>query len=208
MVANLFSFTCLACFLLLLSIHFQTTTAQFGVSKGTTEEDILDDTGIDDYDTDDFMSNVSDLELAEAFQMLAEMSPDEMQETMEELKSLMGDDPEAIAEIEAVMNELSQMSPEELAMTMEELMEEEADAYSIQETMDMLANADDDMWEEIIETKDILLEHIFTAGGFTEEEYQTFKESPEDWEKELRGIWDELRQEAQDEHASEGKDEL
>lgn len=202
MITNIFSLTFLGCLLILITINFPTTTAQFGVPK------VTDELGLGDGEVADMLGNVSDQELAEAFQMFASMSPDEMQETMEELKSLMGDDPEAMAEIEAVMNELAQMSPEELSMTLEDLMQEEDAAFSIAETMDLLANADDSMWEDIIAQKDVLLDSIFAAGGFTEEEYQAYQEVPEAWENELRDIWEELRQDAQSETGSDGNDEL
>ena len=91
---------------------------------------------------------------------------------------------------------------------MEELMQEEDAAYDIAETMEMLANADESMWEDIIAQKDALLETIIEAGGFTEEEIQTYREDPQAWENELRNIWNELKQEALSESELDGKDEL
>ena len=56
--------------------------------------------------------SLDDPELLMAIEMFSKMSPDEMEDTMLELKSMFGDDPETLVAIDEVLKEIIQSETE------------------------------------------------------------------------------------------------
>lgn len=144
-----------------------------------------------------------DAELQAAIDMFANMSPQEMQDTIQELKLEFKDDPSMIKELDEILEELSQLDAEDFQENLESIMEEEAVAQAMAETLDMLRNADEGAWEKIMANKDLILDSVIESGVMSEEEIELFQNDPTAWEEELKHIWAELKQQA-----SNSKDEL
>lgn len=148
----------------------------------------------------------TDPELLEAIQMFSEMS-------LDEIKEIFGDDPEALKEIEKVMEEISKLDPSEIEESMKALMEEELIASAMTDTLEMLAAADADAatdtdeqdWDKILENKDVILEAVIASGSMSEEDIALFLKDGDAWEEELSGIWNELKEVVQPDIAGHGE---
>jgi len=157
----------------------------------------------------DEMIDFTDPELLEAIQMFSEMS-------LDEIKEIFGDDPEALKEIEEVMEEISKLDPSEIEESMKALMEEELIASAMTDTLEMLAAADADAatdtdeqdWDKILENKDVILEAVIASGSMSEEDIALFLKDGDAWEEELSGIWNELKEVVQPDIAGHGHGEL
>jgi len=172
----------------------QLVQGQFGMNKQVPNNPLNDAPVL--YDDDVDMGLLDDPELAEAMQMFADMSPEEMAGVVEELKEMFKDDPETLKDLEEVMQELSNLSSDDMEERLQEIMQEEAVAYAMTETLEMLQAADEEDLEKIISQKDIVLESVIQTGAISEEEIEFFKSNPDEWEKELRHIWGELNNQA------------
>mmetsp|Transcript_23849 Transcript_23849/g.27609 ORF Transcript_23849/g.27609 Transcript_23849/m.27609 type:complete len:197 (-) Transcript_23849:37-627(-) len=172
----------------------QLVQGQFGMNKQVPNNPLNDAPVL--YDDDVDMGLLDDPELAEAMQMFADMSPEEMAGGVEELKEMFKDDPETLKDLEEVMQELSNLSSDDMEERLQEIMQEEAVAYAMTETLEMLQAADEEDLEKIISQKDIVLESVIQTGAISEEEIEFFKSNPDEWEKELRHIWGELNNQA------------
>ena len=200
-------------------LAFTSIQAQFGISKNTNAEANDADADADDAANANANANAAneldinidaiamdDPELAEAIQMFAGMSPEEMMQTMEELKEILGNnDPAALQEIEEVMLEIAKLdlSTEGDYNALQDLMGEDRAAMAMSDTLDMLRNADEGDWNKILENKEQILEVVIQSGVMDEEEVEMFRNDPDAWEEELRFIWEELKAQA-DEDANNG----
>jgi len=144
----------------------------------------------------------TDPELLEAIQMFSEMS-------LDEIKEIFGDDPEALKEIEKVMEEISKLDPSEIEESMKALMEEELIASAMTDTLEMLAAADsatdEQDWEKILENKDVILEAVIASGSMSEEDIALYLKDGGAWEEELSGIWNELKEVVQPDIGGHGE---
>jgi len=161
---------------------------------------------------DDEMIDIdfTDPELLEAIQMFSEMS-------LDEIKEIFGDDPEALKEIEKVMEEISKLDPSEIEESMKALMEEELIASAMTDTLEMLAgtaadadadtatDTDEQDWDKILENKDVILEAVIASGSMSEEDIALFLKDGDAWEEELSGIWNELKEVVQPDIAGHGE---
>jgi len=167
---------------------------------------------------DDEMIDIdfTDPELLEAIQMFSEMS-------LDEIKEIFGDDPEALKEIEEVMEEISKLDPSEIEESMKALMEEELIASAMTDTLEMLAgtaadadadadadantatDTDEQDWDKILENKDVILEAVIASGSMSEEDIALFLKDGDAWEEELSGIWNELKEVVQPDIAGHGE---
>mmetsp|Transcript_20673 Transcript_20673/g.30509 ORF Transcript_20673/g.30509 Transcript_20673/m.30509 type:complete len:214 (-) Transcript_20673:98-739(-) len=181
-------------------LAFTSIQAQFGISKNTNAADTnaVDDNAANELDINMEAIAMDDPELAEAIQMFAGMSPEEMMQTMEELKEILGNnDPAALQEIEEVMLEIAKLDLGDLDTdSIKDLMEEEMAAMAMSDTLDMLRNANEGDWNKILENKEQILEVVIQSGVMDEEEVDMFRKDPDAWEEELRFIWEELKQQA------------
>jgi len=153
----------------------------------------------------------TDPELLGAIQMFSEMS-------LDEIKEIFGDDPEALKEIEEVMEEISKLDPSEIEESMKALMEEELIASAMTDTLEMLTgtaadadaatDTDEQDWDKILENKDVILEAVIASGSMSEEDIALFLKDGDAWEEELSGIWNELKEVVQPDIAGHGHGEL
>jgi len=190
-------------FALVICLTFLTVavSAQFGVGKKKpqqqAEQKSILDSG-DSINSNGLGLDFNDQELLEAIQMFADMSPEEMMETMEDLKEMFSNDPETLREIEEVILELSRLDAEDIEQQLSELMAEEEIAQSMAETMELLQNADESDWNRILENKDAILQAVISTGVISEEEIAEYQSNPDAWERELLSIWEELKMQAAD----------
>lgn len=185
--------------LLIISITFQISTAQFGIGvKKKTKKSVPNNEGTSTTTSshyEDVVDFHDDPELQEAIQQFADMSPEDMKATILDLKESIGvdGDPETLKELDSILEELAQMDSIEMEEQLQSLMEEEAVAHSMAETMELLSKSGDDAWEKIISKKDLILESVIQTGVMSEEEIATFRNDPGAWEEELKEIWKEMK---------------
>ena len=183
---------------ILLSITYQ-VSAQFGIKKKTKKPN---GGGVHYEDVVDFEN---DPELQAAIQQFADMSPEEMIETINELKESLGDsDPETMKELDSILEDLSRLDAKELEDSLYSIMEEEAVAKAMGETLELLSQSGEEAWEKIIANKDLILDAVIQTGTMSEDEISLYKSDPSSWENELKEIWNELRGVAE----ASGNDEL
>lgn len=164
--------------------------AGFGVNSKQKEE--AGDAPLVDFD---------DPGLVEAMQMFASMSPDEMMETMGDLKKMLGDDPETLAAIEQVVAEIPKMKESDVKKSLKEMVEEDEIATATRDALKLLRSG---AWDTIWDQRDQILEAVLASGKISPMDAARFRASPEEWEAELKHIWSELKKQA----AAEDADEL
>jgi len=76
-------------------------SAAFGIGKKNMDDDSATAAAASDVPID-----FDDPELLSAMEIFANMSPDEMEDTMNAMKDLLGNDPETVAAINQVMQEI------------------------------------------------------------------------------------------------------
>lgn len=185
--------------IILVNFSNHLVSAQFGVGKKKPPKDPAPQ---EDYVSSDILITsesgleFSDPELAEAIEMFANMSPEEMMDTMKELREMFSNDPQTLKEIEEVITELSNINIDDFGDQLRDLISEEELANSIAETMEILQNADDSDWNRILENKDAILEAVIATGAIDDEDIVEYKRNPDAWEQELRSIWAELKMQA------------
>eukprot|EP00591_Stephanopyxis_turris_P005544 CAMPEP_0195529522 /NCGR_PEP_ID=MMETSP0794_2-20130614/32117_1 /TAXON_ID=515487 /ORGANISM="Stephanopyxis turris, Strain CCMP 815" /LENGTH=192 /DNA_ID=CAMNT_0040660843 /DNA_START=29 /DNA_END=607 /DNA_ORIENTATION=+ len=181
----------------LTSLLVTPVAAQFGVNKKRNIEIFNEDPGGElGTDLPNMQEMFSDRDMAEAIQMFANMSPKEREKTTSELTDMLGDDPETRKLVEEVMEEVGNMNPEQLTEEFGELLAEEQLAFAMSETLEQLANADEEMLGSILQKKDAILDSVIESGQITEEDAERYKNDPAEWERELKFIWDELQKQA------------
>ncbi len=173
-------------FLTFLTLH---ASAQFGIKKKTKSADGKSAT----YEEDQIIDFDNDPELKQAIQDFANMSPEEMKETILELKEEMKDDPESLAELDRVLNLISKMDAKEMEENIKAIMEEEDVARSMADTLQLLHKSGDEAWEKIIKHKDAILDSVIQLGVMSEDEIKLFKSDEAAWEEELKHIWGEMK---------------
>lgn len=183
-------------FALFTIIAFVNVNAQFGIKRDAIPKDTNADSILGKPEFSDELSSMlaEDPELLQAMQIFAQMSPEEMMETMEELKTMLGDDPDTLAEMELLMKEISEMSPEQIQESLDEILT--LQQSMLEDTLEMLANADESSWDKILENKDQILDVVVQTGAMSDEEAALYKSDPAAWEEELKVIWEELRKQA------------
>ena len=140
-----------------------------------------------------------DPDLAEAMEMFAGMSPEEMTETLAEVAAMLAnDDPETAAVLKEAMEEVSKMSAGEMKQSISDMVEEADVMHAVAETLEALNDADESTWEKILDKKDVILENVIKSGHVSEGEAKRFKDNPSEWENELGFIWKELRKQEVD----------
>lgn len=146
---------------------------------------------------------LNDPELAEAFEMLSDMSPGEIEDTLRELSTMLGDDdPETGAALREAVGEVSEMSSGEIRASLDRIVEAERSGVdrdvsdAVTETLKMLKDTDANMIDTILEEREAILEAVVRGGQISEEDAERYRRNPAEWEKELKGIWGELRRQA------------
>mmetsp|Transcript_9553 Transcript_9553/g.14066 ORF Transcript_9553/g.14066 Transcript_9553/m.14066 type:complete len:218 (+) Transcript_9553:60-713(+) len=191
-------------------LHCSTfSNAQFGVHKNndaaSTETVTATAGDSNNNNARDGLNLENNPDLAAAIDMFAELSnlsTEEMDAALQEIKEIYGTDAEGLAQIEEVFLEIAKLDQTELEDTMNEIMTDQElrglmeDSYD--ETLDMLHAADDSEWKKVLENKDSILETVISTGQISDEEVELFRNNPEKWEEELRLIWGELKREAEE----------
>lgn len=146
---------------------------------------------------------MNDQEIREAVEFLAGMGAEEMAETMQEVAAMLGDgdeaDPETAAALREAMAEVSKMSAEDIRASLGKMAAPSEDMLSdsISEALRMLADADQGVLDTVLERKDLILEAVVQSGEMTEADAEKFRKNPAEWEDELKGIWGELKRQAE-----------
>mmetsp|Transcript_9372 Transcript_9372/g.15285 ORF Transcript_9372/g.15285 Transcript_9372/m.15285 type:complete len:237 (+) Transcript_9372:179-889(+) len=152
--------------------------------------------------------------LMEQFALMAEnMSEDEMEILFSEVIDRLGDDnPERVEAVEAVREIIGTLKSfhgsDESAPLMESIAmspeREIAEATGI--APDMIPESDD--WESIHNKRDGILNSLIATGTVSAEDAALYKSDDGAWEKELRLIWDGLKNLAEEGDSVKAKDEL
>jgi len=142
---------------------------------------------------DEPLVDLEDPELLNAMEIFANMSPEEMEETMRELKEMLGDDPEALAAMEQVMQEIPKMKADHIQSSLKELIEEDEIAAATQDALEMLRSGS---FDAVFEKRNEILEAVIASGKIDAVDAARFQASPTAWEAELKHIWSELMKQA------------
>lgn len=165
----------------------QPVQCQFGVGRKET------DPGADSSDTGGGL-NLLDPDLIEAMELFADLSPEEMEEMMEDVKQLIGDDPSTLEAIEEVKREIPKLKT--IKQNLKDLVSREEVLPATDEALQMLTQLGDHTWDTIWNRQDDILKAVINSGQMNDEDIARFTNSPDEWEKELRFIWNELQNEA------------
>jgi propanediol dehydratase small subunit len=195
-----FSHTCLAQF----GLFDQRTTAATAGDReerrnnhpSNTHNNVNNDDAII-LKSNDLLLEDNDPELLEAFQIFAEMSPQELMETTLELRDMFSNDPQALEEVEQVMKEIYKINRNMAAeKTVED--QEHPDLFSMimSDTLEMLRNAKEEDWALVLEHKDAILKAVILSGFMAEEEAEVYRKDAGAWEEQLMIIWEELKKQA------------
>jgi DUF438 domain-containing protein len=133
--------------------------------------------------------DLDDPELIAAMEIFAGMSPQQMEDTMNELMGIIGDDPEALSAMQDILKELPNMKTADVQSSIEQMVADDEVAKATQDGLELLyANE----WETIWEKRDLILDAVIQSGEISVEDAATFKSDKTAWEKELKFIWSEL----------------
>jgi len=171
----------------------QSTDAQFGLGKKKTEDSAAPTVNADANNEDEPLDLERDPELLVAMEIFAAMNPEEMEETMEELKKMLGDDPETLEAIQHVMNELPKMKSEDVQSSLNDMIADDEIAAATNDALKLLGHSH---WDQIWEQQDVILQAVIQSGQISEEDTALFTSDNAAWEKELRFIWNELQRQA------------
>ena len=194
------------------SPHAQTANAgPFGVKSKGVEND---DPAASDNENDNPLADLSDeelqKELLDVMEQFALMSDGEMEEAFSEVVDMLGDDDpemlEAVREIkEALKSSDESVESTPLTESMATSIEKEiAEATDI--ALELISKSDD--WESIHSKRDGILNSLIATGTVSAEDAALYKSDDGAWEKELRLIWDGLKNLAKEGDNVKAKDEL
>lgn len=176
--------------------------AQFGVGGKKRQQQPLaqDDNNINKNDNKNSRGGggldlKNDPELLAAMEIFAGMSPEEMEETMNELKEMLGNDPETLAAINEVMEEMKQMDAADIKSSLEQMVADDEVAKATQDALKLIHKSS---WETIWEKQADILDAVIQSGQISAEDAALFKSDQDKWEMELRFIWNELQKQAAD----------
>ena len=137
--------------------------------------------------------DMNDPRLMDAMEIFANMSPEEMMETMNELKGMIGDDPETIAAIQDVMKEIQSMNANDIQNSLKDLVEEDEVRVAMKDALTILK---DGQWDTIWEHRNFIRDAVIDSGKISPEDAAKFKTDQTAWEEELKFIWNELQKQA------------
>ena len=137
--------------------------------------------------------DLNDPRLIEAMEMFGNMSPEEMKETMAELRAMLGDDPETIEAINQVMNEISTMDKSQIEGSLKDMVEQDEIRVAMKDALEMLK---DGQWDVIWEHRMLIRDAVIDSGKISPDDAAKFKTDDVAWEKELKFIWNELQKQA------------
>ena len=138
---------------------------------------------------------MNDPRLMDAMEIFANMSPEEMEETMKELQGMLGDDPETIEAIQDVMNEIQTMNNKQdyIQNSLKDLVEEDEVRVAMKDALQILK---DGQWDTIWEHRNFIRDAVIDSGKISPEDAAKFTTDQSAWEAELKFIWNELQKQA------------
>lgn len=160
--------------------------AQFGI--GRKQQEVVIDDQQQPFDLDD-------PEVQMAIEMFSKMSPEEMEETMLEMKQLFGDNPEMMDAIEEVMREIPKMKTGDIQSSLKDLVSEDEVQAATYDALRMLRSTEN-AWDTIWSERDAILEAVLESGQIAPVDAARFRNDPKEWEAELKHIWEQLQQDA------------
>ena len=137
--------------------------------------------------------DINDPRLMDAMEIFANMSPEEMEETMKELQGMLGDDPETIDAIQDVMKEIRSMNANDIPNSLKDLVEEDEVRVAMKDALQILK---DGQWDTIWEHRNFIRDAVIDSGKISPEDAARFKTDQNAWEEELKFIWNELQKQA------------
>ena len=137
--------------------------------------------------------DLNDPRLIEAMEMFGNMSPDEMKETMNELRAMLGDDPKTVEAINQVMNEIQTMDKSQIQGSLQDMVEQDEIRVAMKDALEMLK---DGQWDVIWEHRMLIRDAVIDSGKISPDDAAKFKTDDVAWEKELKFIWNELQKQA------------
>lgn len=159
--------------------------AQFGIGRKKNEV-VVDDQQPFDLD---------DPEVQMAIDMFSKMSPEEMEETMVEMKQLFGDNPEMMDAIDEVLKEIPKMKAGDLQSSLKDMISEDEIQAATYDALRMLQSTEN-AWEKIWQERESILEAFLSSGQVDPMDAARFQNDPKEWEAELKHIWAQLQKDA------------
>jgi hypothetical protein len=159
--------------------------AQFGIGRKKNEV-VVDDQQPFDLDDPEFQM---------AIDMFSKMSPEEMEETMLEMKQLFGDNAEMMDAIEEVLKEIPKMNAGDIQSSLKDMISEDEIQAATFDALRMLKSTEN-AWEKIWQERDAILETFLSSGQVDPMDAARFQNDPKEWESELKHIWAELQKDA------------
>jgi hypothetical protein len=160
--------------------------AQFGVNRKQQEVVVEDQQPPLELD---------DPGLLMAMEMFSKMSPEEVEETMMQLKEMLGDDPETMAAIDDVIKEIPNMKAAGIQSSLKDMISDDEIQAATNDALRLLRSTEN-VWETIWEQRDAILEAVIASGQITPMDATRFRNDRNEWEAELKHIWNELQKEA------------
>ena len=154
---------------------------------------------------EDPLLDMQDPQLLEAIEMFANMSPEEMKETMKELQGMLGDDPETIAAIQEVMSEITNLEngntkQQHIHKSLSDMIAQDELAAATKDALEMLRNG---QWETIWENRNLIRDAVIESGQISPEDAALFRTDQKAWESELQHIWFQLQKLSKQEQEQE-----
>ena len=139
------------------------------------------------------MLDIDDPRLVEAMEMFANMSPEEMMETMKELQGMLGGDAETVEAINQVMKEIQTMDVNDIQHSLKDMVQEDELNVAMYDALQMLK---DGQWDTIWEHRNLIRDAVIDSGKISPHDAARFQTDQVAWETELKYIWKELQKQA------------
>jgi hypothetical protein len=131
-----------------------------------------------------------DHELLAALEIFGGMSPEEMIETVTQMMSVIGDDPETQAELKKILELLPMIQSDS---TLLQMAKDDEVAAATNDALRMIGDSD---WDTVWEMQDVILEAVLESGQLSADDAASFKTDEAAWKEELKFIYDELQKQA------------
>mmetsp|Transcript_4140 Transcript_4140/g.7377 ORF Transcript_4140/g.7377 Transcript_4140/m.7377 type:complete len:208 (-) Transcript_4140:39-662(-) len=183
----------------------------FGIKSKGIEND---DPAASDNENDNPLADLSDeelqKELLDVMEQFALMSDGEMEEAFSEVVDMLGDDdPEMLEAVREIKEALKSSDGSDESTPLMESMTTSTDKEIAEATdiaLELISKSDD--WESIHNKRDGILNSLIATGTVSAEDAALYKSDDGAWEKELRLIWDGLKNLAEEGDSVKAKDEL
>jgi hypothetical protein len=173
-------------------MYQQPVVAQFGLGRDMKMKEAV----VNTMDQPEIGMDLEDPDLLAAIEMFSKMSPQEMEDTMNELKDILGDDPESLEAMQQVMSEITQLSAMDIKSSLKDIIADDEIQAATDDALRILQSTDQS-WESIWEQRETILEAVLASEKLSPEDAIQFRNNPLEWEAELKHIWEELMKQAE-----------